>query len=428
MSTHTFDRITQALGSATSRREAIRLLAGATLALFGVACGRDVTAPGVEEEVEECGTASGCGDRQFCSDDQKCICIRSAEGKLRCGRLPPSCGGARQCTTSADCADLGAGYFCDSPKSGCCSETLQYCIAPCAAPPSEETAFALAAANSRDLLFSFRYPGHDTHYYGTKSGDRMEPTHVVFSARNGSTGILIVNEDFLPIQWIMPGASVSVRRGNTSQPLDEQAALHFFATTEQAHTSLNVRLGDLRQVLDRAEALVGQTFPAARAFLLSTTSSPTTLLNRARTAGDDQPRLIAAAIAFRAAASLIAMAGAGPGVQALTAPATGAAALLSPVSGAVNLATTMLTPLLGDILDKQFGPGRPLAPNDPAVHVLLCQGATRMEPICHYVFFINEGRPEPCVSFCKTSMGCFTNICQPMTISARDARNARDRV
>ena len=37
-----------------------------------------------------------------------------------------------ECKTSADCAHLGAGYFCDTPDSGCCSDhQLQRCIAPC---------------------------------------------------------------------------------------------------------------------------------------------------------------------------------------------------------------------------------------------------------------------------------------------------------
>jgi hypothetical protein len=58
----------------------------------------------------------------------------SAEGVLRCGKVP-SCN-VKRCTTSADCADLGEGYFCDTPNSGCCADSEQQrCLAPCEAAP-----------------------------------------------------------------------------------------------------------------------------------------------------------------------------------------------------------------------------------------------------------------------------------------------------
>ena len=67
-----------------------------------------------------CTEASSCSDRHTCSDAGDCRCIRSAEGDIRCGKAP-SCA-VPKCATSADCAPLGAGYFCDTPNSGCCSD------------------------------------------------------------------------------------------------------------------------------------------------------------------------------------------------------------------------------------------------------------------------------------------------------------------
>jgi hypothetical protein len=128
MSTDQLDTITRTLAATTSRRETIRILgAGAAttfLGLFGVGCRDDGPLA-----VSDCTTASTCGARQYCSDDQKCLCIATAENARRCGEIP-SCS-APHCTTSADCAQYGKGFFCDSPNSGCCSDGLQRCLAPC---------------------------------------------------------------------------------------------------------------------------------------------------------------------------------------------------------------------------------------------------------------------------------------------------------
>jgi len=50
------------------------------------------------------------------------------------------------CKTSEDCADLGPGYFCDTPNSGCCTDPpkeLARCVAPCGPGPAPSTSSAL---------------------------------------------------------------------------------------------------------------------------------------------------------------------------------------------------------------------------------------------------------------------------------------------
>lgn len=84
-----------------------------------------------------CAEATMCGDLHYCSAEQDCLCIRSAEGPIQCGRIPSTCD-VPLCETSADCAALGPGYFCDTPNSGCCTDPpgeLPRCIAPCTSPP-----------------------------------------------------------------------------------------------------------------------------------------------------------------------------------------------------------------------------------------------------------------------------------------------------
>jgi hypothetical protein len=116
----------------------IRRLAGSALVAIAIigACSHHSQPPA-------CPTPSLCGARQYCSADQRCICILTTEGDHRCGELPSSCN-VLHCKTSSDCASLGAGYFCDTPDSGCCSDKqLSRCIAPCTSDAGPVDAAAL---------------------------------------------------------------------------------------------------------------------------------------------------------------------------------------------------------------------------------------------------------------------------------------------
>lgn len=87
----------------------------------------------------DCSTASICGQRVTCGNTMGCLCLGTPEGERRCGQLPVTCH-AQLCDTSADCAHLGAGYFCDTPNSGCCSDPPQdqkRCVAPCGTDTSQ---------------------------------------------------------------------------------------------------------------------------------------------------------------------------------------------------------------------------------------------------------------------------------------------------
>src|SRR5262249_14593792 len=64
------------------------------------------------QDDEPCTEPSVCGARSYCTGAPGCLCIRSAEGPIRCGQLPTTCH-VQLCETSADCAALGEGWFCD---------------------------------------------------------------------------------------------------------------------------------------------------------------------------------------------------------------------------------------------------------------------------------------------------------------------------
>jgi hypothetical protein len=126
-----FDELAKGLATnRLSRRQVLKNFAAGLLLAgpLGALWGREASA----QQPGTCSMASRCPNKEYCSADQSCVCIESTEGDIRCGKIP-SCG-VRQCQTSADCADLGAGYFCDTPYSGCCSNPppeVKRCIAPC---------------------------------------------------------------------------------------------------------------------------------------------------------------------------------------------------------------------------------------------------------------------------------------------------------
>ncbi|HXF63647.1 MAG TPA: hypothetical protein VNK95_18635 [Caldilineaceae bacterium] len=147
-----FDQLARALAHGATRRQVLKGLAAGMgahlLATMGFGATRPTPAYAASEGVlyvpmirtgraSICSVGSTCENKIYCSEDQSCLCIKTAEGDIRCGKIP-SCS-AQRCTTSADCAQLGEGYFCDSPGSGCC-DNEQRCLAPCdaeiACPPA----------------------------------------------------------------------------------------------------------------------------------------------------------------------------------------------------------------------------------------------------------------------------------------------------
>lgn len=100
----------------------------------------------------QCPERSVCGGRHYCNDEQTCICVQTMEGDLRCGQIP-SCNATR-CQSSADCAGLGEGYFCDVPDSGCCNAQVSLCLAPCDTPacPPERTCGATCCPEGQTCI------------------------------------------------------------------------------------------------------------------------------------------------------------------------------------------------------------------------------------------------------------------------------------
>jgi hypothetical protein len=155
MRSERFDDVARALARGVTRRQVLKSLsAGAAaglLSTLGIKPGlaapsfaegdsntylpliRTLGDPAPSPFVGICGAASRGDAIINCSQDpnlEDCRCIETPEGNLRCGTAFGGCGGPF-CTTSADCASLGAGYFCDVPGSGRCGDDKQRCLKLC---------------------------------------------------------------------------------------------------------------------------------------------------------------------------------------------------------------------------------------------------------------------------------------------------------
>jgi hypothetical protein len=210
-----FDQLTRAFATATSRRDAVKILAaaGASLLVVGTSgCRMGAAAQ------DGCTTASSCGDRRYCSEDHTCMCMEVTEGHLRCARIPDpnDCDLFQTCTSSDECKILGDEFFCTRGTSGCCPETHGYCLPPC------------NAQNVQDMARSGTWTG------GSRLEAESHPLRVVLTDEKGHlSGELFVG-DPLTREWIPIGMLTGTRLWNRAS-LRTQGDLHFDGTFAGDH-------------------------------------------------------------------------------------------------------------------------------------------------------------------------------------------------
>jgi hypothetical protein len=327
-----FDQLTRGMAGLLSRRSA--LLGGAAVISAVVAWfiwGRGGS---------ECSTGSRCGDRHYCNEEETCICTETTEGDLRCGQIPSYCN-VPLCTTSADCAHLGEGWFCDVPHSGCCTDPpaeLSRCIAPCGseyppppaattttAPPDEteepdeqeeleddgEPAHLRRTASQEDgLLFFSRWEdGSGAYFYGEVGrADTLQLTHVVFEDRRGTTAAVVINEDLLPVSWVAPRVSIAARSEARHTALDPTDALHaVIIDAEETVHRIDLMPTDFRGVVRRGEAITGERYTGAQRAVMEAPTEWGALVEAARVPGPEQPQRLANALGLSIAHAALAL-------------------------------------------------------------------------------------------------------------------------
>lgn len=294
--------------------------------------------------------------------------------------------------------------------------------------PGKGSTLTLSANPEDDLLFRVTTTdGSRIYYCGLEAEGALQLTHIILDDGSGDLATILFDERLLPVQWILPGLTAAVYpppggyEGEGEQAIwfDPQAALHLVLDGgEESSLTADILPGDLEALLEDMEAATELSFDGARAFLGNHAVSWDQLVALARAGGPDQPRYIAAAVGFSSAAAALGLA------RATTAwPAARIAGLAAPahtiwrpvIQVGAGVLGGVLAGEIGEVLDPEGG---------PSVEVLLCRGAAKYG-LCHYLFFYRD-QVGACVSFCRTSLRCFTDICMPMTISADLAMRMRN--
>ncbi len=263
------------------------------------------------------------------------------------------------------------------------------------------------------LLFAITAPPDlGAYYFGRQQNDTLLLTHLLLQQGAQLQGV-VFNESHHPIQWIGDSVTVAVRRlrGNPFAPRRTFLSMVYQGLEDTLTLDLSDR--PLAEVLRRFENVAGILFPEAQAladaFPQWTLDS---LAAQAYRSGPEQSGLLAAATAFRTAHTAWRLREA-----ADTLVASGKQLYGQALAVAAKFLTKIAAASLAHVINRELGPGNPNDPRQdlPQLPVLLCRGAAKYG-LCHYVFFRYLGDAMPCVSFCKTSLGCFTDICQPQTL------------
>ncbi len=297
-----------------------------------------------------------------------------------------------------------------------------------------------------DLLFYIEYDyGVTGYYFGTNP--QIDLTHIVLERNGVFAGMIIFDQNMLPLQWVLPELTLSVLtpRDEDFDPSDVVVA--FLVGDDQSNDQVNLHLDMemdmlVSQVLGKIVELYGSDFAQHAAHLQSTLADMGWL---DKEIGDlaglaSTPQEVAYASSLSTACiSLKIMEQVeniteeqtsrcpdSPGVTLLcTENVTGrnvADAVVSQLMGKFGPIYDMMTYL--ERIASGYYSGGDI--QGPSVSMLLCRGVSCVPGVCHQFYMPNTpGNVSKCVARCRTSMACFTDICHPKSFSAQDALNLR---
>ena len=280
-----------------------------------------------------------------------------------------------------------------------------------------------------DLLYYARQPdGTFVYYCGYEEGGSPQITHaIVKDAYEVTGGAVIVNEDFLPVQWLFDGLTVAAfdlppegwdPEVDGDWDFDAAHAQHVALTASgRQEFTVNLNPGDLTLALFTFGDRTGEDVTFALDFLdRNAITSFNSLLSRARMAGPDQPLYQAAAVGFGAINAVGRMEAAGLNFEKL---ADEEKVLY------FSLWQGVAKSLIYSAIQDEICFHCP-EPGEPSLDVVICQGSSGymigLVEVCHYCFFWTYPLTN-CTNFCHASMNCFTSICAPTQLSVAWARD-----
>lgn len=297
-----------------------------------------------------------------------------------------------------------------------------------------------------DLLFYIQYDyGVTGYYFGTNP--QIDLTHIVLERNGAFAGVIIFDENMLPLQWVLPELTVSVLTPRDEEFDPSDVVVAFLVGDDESSDQINLHLDiemnmAVSQVLDKMLDLYGSDFAQHAAHLQLTLGDMGWLDKEVGelAALAATPREVAYASSLTAACVSL---GIMEQVEDLTEEQTSRC----PESPEFTLLCTgnvsgrnVADAVLGQMMGK-FGPIYDMMTyleriasgyysggdiQGPSVSMLLCRGVSCVPGVCHQFYMPNTpGNVSKCVARCKTSMACFTDICHPKSFSAQDALGLR---
>lgn len=280
-----------------------------------------------------------------------------------------------------------------------------------------------------DLLFYARQPdGTFVYYCGYEESHSPQVTHaIVKDAYDVVGGVVIVNRDFIPVQWLFEGLTVAVfdlPPEGWDPEVDEDWVFDPFHARHVALSgggrqefTVNLNPGDLTLILSDFESTTGEDVAFAYDFLTRhAITNWSSLVSRAHTTGPNQSVYQAAAVGFGAIAAVARMELAGLNFEKVSDEEK-----VLYYSLWKGVAMSLVYSTIQDEVCIHCP-----EPDEPFFDVVICQGSSGIMigtyEICHYCFFWVYPLTN-CTSFCHASMNCFTSICAPTQLSVAWAQS-----
>jgi hypothetical protein len=287
---------------------------------------------------------------------------------------------------------------------------------------------------SNDLLFvADHIDGFSVYYHGLrdpeddagggKSFNNFTGAFVIYvtiTHEDGSYSVVIFNDEYYPIKWITDDYIISVRRVGGEKFDPEKARISVFTNTEDTMT-VNIKTGDLAELVEWLENATGDNFDGARQFLSEYADSFEEITRRALTEDTAEGMYNRVAMAFSTVASAKAFSEIAGKIKKNGIDGQEGAKFEPKFvpnlknKNPLSISKGMMKCGLNAWLARQR-----MDRSGITIPIFVCRGATKQEGECQETYYFGPA-VSPCIARCPATMDCFIDICAPDVLNIQKA-------
>lgn len=291
------------------------------------------------------------------------------------------------------------------------------------------------------LYYTQHREGSCCYYFGNSMDDI---THVVVEDNGQFLGAIIYDENLYPVHWLFEEVTMAAMWSEEEPFAPENALIKLVFDEDQLDMTLDISMDVLtKDLLAKLPGLYGEEFgevvPDLLAKLEAMGWSELSVAQAAEQAATPHELAMASMLTTASVVTTIveslqagSSAGLGSGLAGRQAGGAirtlslwgdlGDAAVKSMLPPAAGMLWTILRHLRG-LADGAYD-GAGIA--GPTVGMLLCRGASTVPNYCnHFYLYHTNKNLGRCVAMCVATLGCFTDICMPVTLSVEEANGFR---